>query len=944
MIFRLLTVYKERVISQLGINLGLLLLLMLGLLGVVAWQASQPIDTSDLLVNPDFKELAGWQVAFGGVQIQPRLAAYPPDNQALVLEIPDSSGGWVGVGQRVPIDPVKIYEIKTNFRLARPIQSSDQLVVRISQFDKTGALLTSNEFAFPGALMTSPPPSGQAAWQAANFSFISHWRAASVEAGIGLLGQQATTVEVDDLALQVAPTWLNAVRSSPLALASLLVIGGLAGAMGWTYGRRPVSGFINRLIDLAQRKRSIWREVGWAGLFYLGLTVALTYPVSWQISKAVAGSDNLDPLQFVWYQWWIKRALLVLGVWPDQAQSLFYPLVVTHPILALHSYVPFTSLPLTLVWGPLVSYNLAFLLSFVLSGSTCYLLCRYLGCRPGAALVGGLIFAFYPNRVGHAEAGHITYTTNYFLPLYVLSLLILLKRPTTRHILWFGVVTMMLAWANPMHIGYAVIPIFLFVVAGNLWRTRGSISASWERLKGVSLTLIPAILLAILLYLPFAWSTLWQGPGFLDVDNYTDNSTDLLAFILPSPYHPLLRKLDLAPQPSLLGITPDRDLGEPLAYLGLVPVGLAVVAISRRWHTSRLWLMVAIVCAVLSMGAILKIGTQLQGVSLPYSWLVHLPFYGWSRTPGRLIETTMVGLAILAALGMDYLLGSVVESAGRRVLGYGCLVLAAILILTEYWVIYPFPTDELPVSAYYHSLADEPITGGVLELMPRRISDHAMYYQTIHEHPLAGGYISRAPQGTAEYRRFLHQFLWPWPSQSLFPPLGVDQIRAILADMKIDRVIAQRESMTGDSGTATLNYLPVLFGSPVFEDEYILAYRVPSRVEGELPALQLMPDQKNWSVIQDGTSLSMEPKGNIYIYAARAGAALLELQLAPSSSTIELNLALNDTSVEPELTSTTEPAMTFPLSLRAGFNYIRLSTDASDRVEFKKISIKDLNR
>jgi hypothetical protein len=162
--------------------------------------------------------------------------------------------------------------------------------------------------------------------------------------------------------------------------------------------------------------------------------------------------------------------------------------------------------------------------------------------------------------------------------------------------------------------------------------------------------------------------------------------------------------------------------------------------------------------------------------------------------------------------------------------------------------------------------------------------------------------------------------------------------------MKIDRVIAQRESMTGDSGTATLNYLPILFGPPVFEDEYILVYRVPSGVEGELPAWQLMPDQKNWSTIQDGTTLGMEPEGNLYIYAARAGAALLELQLAPSSSTIELHLTLNDTPVEPKLTPATEPAITFPLSLQAGFNYIRLSTKASDRVEFKKMSIKGLNR
>jgi hypothetical protein len=946
LISRLVTGWNGGVMSRLGMKWWLFLV-MVGLLGIVAWQTARSSDTPNLLTNPDFNDtqaLVGWQMAGGQTQTSLRLVSYPPDNQALILEIPNSNGSWVGVGQRVLVDPVKVYQIAVNFRLVQPEQSSAQLVVRLSQFDPAGALVATDEFAIPGALMTASLPSDPSAWQAARFNFVSHWRAAKVEAGIGLLGQQATALEVDNLTLQIAPIWLNAVRSNPLALISALTVLGIAAYVGWLFGRPLVIAWHQRQVRLARKTGSIWWEVGVVTLLYLGVAIGLTYPVSWQLNKALAGDPGWDALQFAWYQWWIKEALLDLGIWPDQAQSLFYPLVAMHPILALHSYVPFVSIPLTLVWGPLTSYNLAFLSSLVLSGLTSYLLGRYLGFRPAAAVVMGLIFAFYPNRVGHAVAGHLTFVTNYFLPLYTLSLLILLKRPSTRLVIWHGLVTFILAWANPMHIGYGIMPLVLFITGGFLWRQFRGTQPDWPHLKKVGRALILSILLAILLYLPFAGSTLLQGPGFLEVDSFVGNSTDLLAFVLPSPYNPVLEWLGLAPPASWLGVTRERDLGEPLAFLGVVAIGLAGVAVWRRWQAARLWFGLVVVCAVLSMGPVLKMGTQPQDITLPYHWLTYLPFFEWSRTPGRFIETTMLGLAVLAAMGLDYLLSLTVQSAGRRVIGYAAVILVGLLILAEYTVISPFPTEALPISTYYHSLANEPLTGGVLELMPRRISNYAMYYQTVHEQPLAGGYISRSPRGTAEYRRFLHQFLWPWARQNVFSPLGVNQIRAILADMKIERVIAQRDSMDGDSGTATLNYLPILFGPPIFEDEHILVYTVPPLVKDDLPAWQLMPDQKNWSVTQDGTALSLDQKGNLYIYAAQPGAALLELQLTPSFSSTELRLALNDVPVQPHQALATGPMRAFLLTLQPGFNHIRLSTHPSQVVEFEKISIKDLNR
>ena len=77
-------------------------------------------------------------------------------------------------------------------------------------------------------------------------------------------------------------------------------------------------------------------------------------------------------------------------------------------------------LPVYHLTGNLIlSYNLLFLSSFVLSGLGMYLLVReLLGERPGvtqAAFVAGLIFAFVPIRI--AQVAHIQSVSSQWMPL-----------------------------------------------------------------------------------------------------------------------------------------------------------------------------------------------------------------------------------------------------------------------------------------------------------------------------------------------------------------------------------------------------------------------------------------------------------------------------------------------------------------------------------------------
>ena len=61
-----------------------------------------------------------------------------------------------------------------------------------------------------------------------------------------------------------------------------------------------------------------------------------------------------------------------------------------------------------IIWvtgSPVVAYNVAFLLSFSLSGLAAYLLCHQLTGRRDAAWVAGLAFGFCPYRIDQIPTG-----------------------------------------------------------------------------------------------------------------------------------------------------------------------------------------------------------------------------------------------------------------------------------------------------------------------------------------------------------------------------------------------------------------------------------------------------------------------------------------------------------------------------------------------------------
>src|SRR5436190_6374345 len=130
------------------------------------------------------------------------------------------------------------------------------------------------------------------------------------------------------------------------------------------------------------------------------LTCAYTWPLAVNLRSAVP-HDRGDPLLVTWILWWSTKAVPLTDAWWNA--PAFYP---STGVLAfsenLLSLAPISAPIIAITSAPLLAYNVAFFLSYVLCGLGAYALGFVLTTRHDAAFVAALAFAFAPYRLSHA--------------------------------------------------------------------------------------------------------------------------------------------------------------------------------------------------------------------------------------------------------------------------------------------------------------------------------------------------------------------------------------------------------------------------------------------------------------------------------------------------------------------------------------------------------------
>jgi hypothetical protein len=508
------------------------------------------------------------------------------------------------------------------------------------------------------------------------------------------------------------------------------------------------SPFLEKVKDLVKKPALL------ALLYFGAMTCVMTYPLIFHLNGLIGGAGG-DGTYYVWLVRWYQKALFELHISPFYTPFLNYPQGWYLITIDITPAMVMLALPASLLFGPVVGYNVSMLLGFVLAGWGMSLWIRHLTHNSLAGLVGGTIYAFLPYHVAHLAVGHLNVAGIQWFPFYFWGLHSLLEqgRFSWKPVLLAAGSAALIALTSPYYLYMTVLLSAVFVVAYLIFRRRQRWKdrVFWKSLLAFGLC---AGVLVGLCLLPYFDPRASGGLTSFPVEAASRFSASPTDFALPSVWHFLwgnwTNRTFQPPSPN-----------EAMLYIGVVSLGLAVLAWVWRRKIGQVSLIylataVAVVAFILALGIdphwlgqkVTSFPTILQPIihrtdfpeiHLPAYYLFRfLPFFSKMRVMMRFGIFTLLFTSLLAGLGAQALLDRFQPKLKKWV----TLVLLTLVFID----FYPGPfkdIEPIPASPTYTWLASQPDQGAVA-IFPfsEDSSQRAVYDTLIYHKPFIGGHFN----------------------------------------------------------------------------------------------------------------------------------------------------------------------------------------------------------
>ncbi|HEV7177850.1 MAG TPA: hypothetical protein VGN29_20315 [Solirubrobacteraceae bacterium] len=375
----------------------------------------------------------------------------------------------------------------------------------------------------------------------------------------------------------------------------------------------------------------------WATLWPLGLYAVLSLAlfgvhIIRHLDSRIVASDPIDSSQFMWFFAWWPHALLH-GLNPFVTHVMFVPDGFN---LTWSTAMPGPSLllaPITLAFGPAVTWNIIQLASPALSAWTAFLLCRHVTSRTAPSLVGGYIFGFSPYMLTHLTGGPYLALVP-LLPLFVLLVLRRLEGSIgSRAFLAWTAVAMIAQFSISSEV-LATATLFgaiALALAFALLPERRTALVDVVKLLIGALAVTVVVVSPYLLYFEFGHH---YPPGA------TFFSADLTSFVIP----PSLVALSHHHGAPAIGSSTESYLGVPLLLL----IGWFI----WQGRRSRVTWVIAgslLIAVIFALGATLFVHGHKTGIHGPWWLLKHLPVLRYA-IPVRFAVFYVLPAALMVAL------------------------------------------------------------------------------------------------------------------------------------------------------------------------------------------------------------------------------------------------------------------------------------------------------
>jgi hypothetical protein len=359
------------------------------------------------------------------------------------------------------------------------------------------------------------------------------------------------------------------------------------------------------------------RQAATAFALYLALSIGyFGVHVLPHLASTYVGLPNwTDPTVNVWSMAWWPYALLH-GMNPLVTHTLFVPdrvnLAATSPTLCPLAGI--VGAPLTLAFGPIVSYNLLMLAGPVLDAFFAFLLCRYITKNFAASLFGGYVFGFSTYILGHME-GHLQLVLIFSIPAGVHLVLRLIDQRISerRFIVLMGLtIGALFLTSSELTLTFVVLGALALAVAFALAPN------ARERIVSTVRPILTAGVAAAIVTSPVIYYELHGIVRFGSNIGNIDGS-DALGFLVP-PNLVRLGRTYFAALSKASNITGSD--AEAVTYVGL-PLALIVARYTiTRWRATATKILVVMLAVVL----VLILGSHLHvagysTISLPWKFL-----------------------------------------------------------------------------------------------------------------------------------------------------------------------------------------------------------------------------------------------------------------------------------------------------------------------------------
>lgn len=393
-----------------------------------------------------------------------------------------------------------------------------------------------------------------------------------------------------------------------------------------------------------RRRRSAHGDHALAGgltafTFFTVVTLAITWPLPLRLATSVPG-DYGDPLFIMWAMSWVADRLLEAVTDPLSLRRLWdAPAFVPEPTALAFSdhFIPQTVMVLPVYWltgNAILCYNLAFLASFVLTGTTTALLARALTGSLAAALLAGVVASFNELRLVW-EAARLQVLSVYWFPLVLLGIHKYLTTGRRRALVGTAAAWVALNLSSVYYLAYCAPMIAAFAVVELLNRRKWGDVVVWR-------DLLSTVVITGLLTAPFLWP-------YLEIQRRYDFARTAQEVITGSAtiaaYRNALSRLVVPLTLSALAVamtvTARLRKGSG-AHAWTSPASIGLVAGLLLLTTATVWL---------SLGPVVRIDVAPAGVPPLYPTVAWLPGYSGLRVPSRFASLFLILLGVLAAFG-----------------------------------------------------------------------------------------------------------------------------------------------------------------------------------------------------------------------------------------------------------------------------------------------------